>query len=100
MDTPSPAEGTLLTRIPGRARPRAQAVKEFEEATADLKKRYRREFWPLFVPEATKMYRWRMQLECGCVHEVFTSGKDSYPDQHSDIDPFTRRRLPPASTGA
>ncbi len=46
------------------------------------------------------MYRWRMQLECGCVHEVFTSGKDSYPDQHSDIDPFTRRRLPPASTGA
>ncbi|WP_026927132.1 hypothetical protein [Granulicoccus phenolivorans] len=94
MDATAEPVGSLLTRVPGRAQPRAQAVKEFEKAVAALKKRYRREFWPLFVPKAEDIYRWQIQLECGCVREVFTRGKDSYPDQHGDTDPFTERRLP------
>ncbi|MGP5292639.1 hypothetical protein ACTXL6_21685, partial [Brachybacterium tyrofermentans] len=71
-----------------------QAVEEFEETVEALKRRYDRVLWPLLFPKAEDIYRWRMQLECGCVREVFTRGKDSYPDEHSDTDPLTDRPLP------
>lgn len=51
-------------------------------------------FWPLFVPEAKNMLRWRVRLECGCTHEVFTHGEDEFPDDRSHLDPITRCRLP------
>lgn len=39
--------------------------------------------WPLFIPKAEDMFRWRVMLECGCVDEVLTRGRDRYPDQGS-----------------
>lgn len=86
--------GALLTRVSGRATPRAQALKEFERAVAELRHRYKPVFWPLLLPEAEDQYRWRIQLECGCIRETYTHGKDAYPDEQSQIDPITRCRLP------
>lgn len=85
--------GSLLTRVPGRATPRAQVLKEFEEGVAEPRRRYVRALWPLLIPNAGDLYRWRMQLECGCVREVLTRGRDSFPDHGSDVDPLTSRRL-------
>ncbi len=90
----SPKAGALLMRVPGRARSRKQVLKEFEEGVEELKRRYEPVFWPFFVPTAEDMHRWRVQLECGCVHERYTRGVDNYPDDSAWIDPLMRHRLP------
>jgi hypothetical protein len=90
--TPSP--GSLLKRVPGRARSQKQVREEFEKGVAEMRERYERAFWPLFIPEAKDMFRWRVQLECGCTHEFFTRGEDEYPDGRSYRDPMTGCRLP------
>lgn len=89
-----PEPGSLLTRVPGRARSRTEVVKEFDEGVADLRRRMKPAFWPLFVPKAEDMFRWRAELECGCIHEVLTHGEDRYPDQGSSTDPLSGYRLP------
>lgn len=48
---------------------------EFEEGVADLRRRLDPALWPLFIPKAEDLFRWRIQLECGCVREIFTTGK-------------------------
>ncbi|MFC7848217.1 hypothetical protein ACFUTU_07025 [Arthrobacter sp. NPDC057388] len=93
-DDHTPEPGRLLTRVPGRARPQKQALREFEEGVAQLRQQYDPVFWPLFVPEAKNMFRWRVQLECGCTHEVYTHGEDRYPDDRRYLDRFTRGRFP------
>ena len=86
--------GGLLARVPGRSRSRVEVLKDFEEGVADLRSRMKPAFWPLFIPKAEDMFRWRVQLECGCVHEVLTRGSDRYPDQAPGTDPISRYRLP------
>lgn len=86
--------GHLLAKIPGRARPRAQALREFEENVTKLRLGCNPVLWPIFVPDAKDMYRWRLQLECGCIHEVYTRGKDRFPDEGTRRDPITRHNLP------
>ncbi|WP_309082202.1 hypothetical protein [Zhihengliuella sp.] len=88
------ANGALLMRVPGRARPQKQALKAFEETVAALKRRYKPEFWFFFIPKAEDVYRWRVQLECGCVRELFTLGKDIYPDAHPWTGPTAGDVLP------
>lgn len=88
------APGALLTRLPGRARPRKQALEEFEKQAEALRRRYKPVFWPFFIPKATEVFRWRVQLECGCVHELFRLGADDYPDGSAWLDPITRHPLP------
>lgn len=94
MTTDTPAAGRLLTRLPGRAKPRAEALKEFDELVEALKPRYDPGLWPLLIPKAEELYRWRMQLECGCVRELFTLGETTYLDLQSAQDPLTGERLP------
>lgn len=86
--------GRLLTKVPGRARPQKQVLAEFKEHVTEMRRRYKPVFWVLFIPKAEDMYRWRVQLECGCTREVFTYGSERFPDQDSDTDPFTGHRLP------
>ena len=88
------ARGSLLTRVPGRARPRTQALKEFEENAEALRRGSKPVFWSVLVPKAENMYRWRVQLECSCVHELYTRGEDDYPDAHRWLDQVAERRLP------
>lgn len=92
--TAPPGADSLLTKIPSRARPRTQVLREFDEGVADLRRRMKPVLWPLFIPKAEDMYRWRIKLECGHVEEVLTHGKDRYPDQRGDTDPLSGHRLP------
>lgn len=85
--------GALLRRVAGRARSRQEALQEFEEGVEAMKRRIERVLWPFFVPEAKDVFRWKVQLDCGCVHEVFTRGEDRYPDESRDRDPITQRSL-------
>lgn len=94
MESDRAPVGSLLTSLSGRARSSAQAKMEFDESVVGLKRRYSRVLWSLLIPKAEEIYRWRMQLECGCVREIFTHGEASYPDQRSDGDPLTGQRLP------
>lgn len=94
VDDPRPPAGSLLTRLPGRACSTKVAMREFEDDIAKLRKRYKPAFWPLFIPKAEDMFRWRVQLECGCIYETYTRGKDDYPDEHPRTDPLTQERLP------
>lgn len=86
--------GSLLTRVPGRARPRNEVLEEFEAGVADLRSRMKPALWPLLIAKAEDMFRWRVMLECGCVDEVLTLGQDRYPDQGSSTDPLSGYRLP------
>jgi hypothetical protein len=88
------APGSLLKRVPGRARAQKQVREEFEKGIAEMRQRYKSAFWPLFIPNARDMFRWRVQLECGCTHELFTRGEDDYPDGGSYLDPIGEFRLP------
>lgn len=90
----NPAPGCLLRKVPGRARPQKQVLALFREEVAELRRRYKPEFWLLFIPKAEDMYRWRVQLECGCTRELFTRGESRFPDEDSDTDPLTGYRLP------
>lgn len=90
----APATGSLLKRVPGRARSQKQVREEFEKGVVEMRERYDRAFWPLFIPDAKDMFRWRIQLECGCTHELFTRGEDEYPDGRSYRDPMTGCGLP------
>ena len=94
VDDQTRESGKLLKRVPGRARPQKEALREFEKAVAELRQRYQPVFWPLFVPEPKDMFRWRVQLECGCTYEVYTHGEDKYPDDRRYLDPIARCRLP------
>ncbi|MGC4154459.1 MAG: hypothetical protein QM628_15475 [Propionicimonas sp.] len=88
------ARGSLLIRVPGRARPRQEVLAEFNATTERLRQQYPPVFWPLLIPEAADMYRWRVRLECGCTHEVCTRREDQFPDERRWLDPVTRHRLP------
>jgi hypothetical protein len=61
-----------LRRLPGAARPRAEVLREYENEV-----RQRRSNLPIdmrilgdiFFPDPEKLYRWRIQLDCGCITE-------------------------------
>lgn len=89
----SPEKGSLFTKVPSRVRTQKQAFAIFEKEVAELRRRYKPEFWLLLVPKAEDMYRWKVQLECGCMREIFTHGREQFPDEHSDTDPLTGYRL-------
>ncbi|MFF5794647.1 hypothetical protein ACFY5D_21595 [Paeniglutamicibacter sp. NPDC012692] len=90
----APATGSLLKRVPGRARAQKKVREEFEKDVEEMRQRYERALWPLLIPNAGDIFRWRVQLECGCTHELLTREEDEYPDGRSYRDPMTGRRLP------
>lgn len=51
VDDQTRESARLLKRVPGRARPQKEALREFEEGVAQLRQHYDPVFWPLFVPE-------------------------------------------------
>ncbi|MFI0734154.1 hypothetical protein ACH4S9_34925 [Streptomyces sp. NPDC021225] len=54
-------------------------MREFEESNAKLRERLPPTLGALLVPEAGQCYRWRVQLDCGCIDEVLTLGEESLP---------------------
>lgn len=83
-----------LTRLPGRARPRAEALRDVEEQVRKRRDRVDPALWPLLVPVPEKHFRWRVRLDCDCIVELYTYGEDRLPHEASWIDPPTRFGLP------
>ncbi|KIZ14885.1 hypothetical protein [Streptomyces natalensis] len=54
-------------------------MREFEEANAEFRDRLPPALGALLVPEAKECYRWRVQLDCGCINEVLTLGEECLP---------------------
>jgi hypothetical protein len=83
-----------LSRLPGRARPRAQVLKEVQEQVRKRRERLDPALWSLLVPGPEKHFRWRVQLDCDCILELRTYGEDRAPHETSWIDPATGFGLP------
>lgn len=81
-------------RLPGRARPRADVLREYQELNARRRARIPAPLWPFWAPEPEKFYRWRIQLDCGCVTEVLTHGDKDLPATKQWLDPVHGQRLP------
>ncbi|MEU4351743.1 MULTISPECIES: hypothetical protein [unclassified Streptomyces] len=71
----------VLRSLPGRARPRKEALQEYEQESARLGEGLPAGLGALLVPEAEQLYRWRIQLDCGCIHEVWTRGEEDLPSE-------------------
>ncbi|MGD3108962.1 hypothetical protein [Streptomyces sp. YGL11-2] len=56
-------------------------MREFEKANVELRERLPPVVAMLIVPEAEQCYRWRVQLDCGCINEVITRGKECLPSE-------------------
>lgn len=85
--------GRLLRRVPGPARPRRDALDEVEAYIAERRTRIDPVLASLFLPDPRKLYRWKVELECGHVDEVLTIGPDRFPDERRCHDNLTQTNL-------
>lgn len=74
--TATPAQATVvLRRLPGKARPREDVLREYRALNAERRSRIPALLWPFWAPDPDKFYRWRVQLDCFCITEVLTGGQ-------------------------
>jgi hypothetical protein len=83
-----------LRRLPGKARPREEALREYEDANAKRREGIPAPLWPFWAPNPDEFYRWRVQLDCGCVKEVLTGGDKRLPAESQWFDHVHRVNLP------
>jgi hypothetical protein len=83
-----------LRRLPGKARPREDVLREYRDLNAGRRSRIPAPLWPFWALDPDVYYRWRAQLDCGCITEVLTGGPDSRPDDTQWPDPVCGARLP------
>jgi hypothetical protein len=88
-------EGTPMReqKLPGKPRPRTEVLAEYQAQRA----RIRPEMWvlrDLFVPPPEEMFRWRVQLTCGCIHERLSRMDQTHPSKWQEREAVTQRRLP------
>jgi hypothetical protein len=72
---------TVIRRLPGQPRPREKALQEYQEVIDKIRKNLAHILWDFFAPGPEGHYRWRVQLDCGCIREPFTLGEDKLPTQ-------------------
>lgn len=77
---PSSPSATVR-RLPGKARPQTEALREYQEFNSRLRDRIPAPLWAFFAPDPEEFYRWRIQLTCDCIKEVLTKGPDDLPSQ-------------------
>lgn len=65
-DRPPPSI-PALQRLSGKARPRQEVLRECEAETAEVRGHIPRVLWDFLIPDLTRAFRWRVQLDCGCV---------------------------------
>ena len=76
---PAPA-AAVLRRLPGKARPREEALRAYWECNLKRRDCIPAVLWPFLAPGPEEFYRWRVQLDCGCIKEVLTTGPSHRPD--------------------
>jgi len=90
-------------RLPGRTRPRDEVLSEYREHIDRVRSRID-ELYGAYSPigellrhvharDPEETYRWRVQLDCGCVHEVLTDGDGRLPVDVRWLD-WSRDPLP------
>lgn len=85
--------GKLLRRVPGSARPRREVLDEVETYIAERQPHVDPVLASLLLPDPQKLYRWKVELECGHVDELLTSGPDRFPDERAHRDNLTQTDL-------
>jgi hypothetical protein len=76
-----PAPSAIMRRLPGTARPHEEALRVYQEANDRLRDNINPVLWRFWAPDPDEFYRWRVQLDCGCVNEVLTRGEEVTPIQ-------------------
>ncbi|MDJ0441434.1 hypothetical protein [Rhodococcus qingshengii] len=89
------ASVAIARRIPGKAKAQTEALRDYEAFNAKRRERIPVALWPFWAPGPDTLYRWRVRLTCGCVHEVLTHGNDAFPAEGRWPDPVHRSYLPP-----
>lgn len=84
----------VLRRLPGKAKTRKDALQEYQELNAERRSRIPAALWPFWAPDPDAFYRWRVQLDCGCVSEVLSWDDKSLPVESRWTDPASGKRLP------
>jgi hypothetical protein len=87
-------QAAVLRRLPGKARPREDALREYRDLNAKRRSNIPAPLWPFWAPDPDEYYRWRVQLDCNCIIEVLTSGPDHPPDSAHWPDLVYGARLP------
>src|ERR1700689_3362416 len=77
---PAAAAVAVVRRLPGKARPREDVLREYRDLNAERRSRVAAPLWSFWAPDPDKYYRWRVRLDCDCVTEAMTWGPDSRPD--------------------
>jgi len=91
-DEPSAA---VQRKLPGKAKVRADAIRDAQEHLAAQRARTKPVFWWLVARDYTpETFRWRTEWDCGCIHEVLTERKDRLPTELQWLDPVVPARLP------
>ncbi|MFB9464924.1 hypothetical protein [Streptomyces cinereospinus] len=89
-----PTSPPALQRLPGKARPRDEVLRECEAETAEMRKRIPRVLWVFLIPDLSRAFRWRVQLDCGCITEVITREDGVPPHEMQWDEPIHNWPLP------
>ncbi|MFD3836701.1 hypothetical protein ACFWWC_10630 [Streptomyces sp. NPDC058642] len=91
-DRPPPST-PVMRRLPGKARPRQEVLRECEAEAAEMRGYIPQVLWVFLIPDLTRVFRWRVQLDCGCIPEVLTR-EDGTPPHETQWKAF-HSPLPP-----
>lgn len=69
-------------------------MREYEEFNARRRKRIAAVLWQFWAPDPDQFYRWRVQLDCGCIREVMTTDKTRLPAEQQWRDVVHGAGLP------
>lgn len=94
-DVSSPSPVASARRLPGKGKAQAEMLRAYEEFNIERRERISAALWPFLAPGPNELYRWRVQLTCGCVHEVLTYGDIVLPTESRWPDPVHHGHLPP-----
>src|SRR5690349_10688702 len=80
---------SLDQKLPGKPRPCTEVLAEYQAQRANV----RPEMWvlrDLFMPPPEEIFRWRVQLGCGCIHERLSHRDQTRPSEWQEHDAVTQ----------
>jgi hypothetical protein len=90
----------VIRRLPGRARPREEVLREYQESNAKVRRNIPAVLWDFVAPDPDQFYRWRVQLDCSCIKELLTLDKEKLPTESTyRCDHLYHSQLQPGQVG-
>ena len=80
-------------KLPGKPRPRTEVLAEYQAQWAKVRPEMR-VLRDLLVPRPEEVFRWRVQLDCGCTHERLSHRDQTHPTEWQEHDVVAAARLP------